>query len=80
MNDHKSDITRMTKLSKKTYKSGRSDKSTRSLEKKLKSRERFEIEKTAEDMLRRIDQRDIDEIQAEYEFDSGEESIYNSYM
>ena len=54
INDHKSDITRQTKASKKTHKSGRSDKSGRSLDKKLKSRERFEIEKTAEDMLHRI--------------------------
>ncbi len=54
MNDHKSDITRVTKVSKKTHKSGRSDKSGRSLDKKLKARERFEIEKTAEEMLNRM--------------------------
>jgi len=49
-------------VSKKTHKSGKSDKSGRSLDKKLKSRERFEIEKTAEEMLHRIGQKDIDEI------------------
>lgn len=62
MNDHKSDITRATRMSKKTLKSGKSDKSGRSVDKKLKSRERFEIEKTAEDMLRNINNRDIDVI------------------